>query len=105
MIADEESEGASASDSNGNKQLFPSTVTGLLPKTKNLSTRPPGEQEGKLSPVVQGGMEEENNEVEEWMKDLSDNKENNAKTEDESELHTIYLPNVGIIRVDAISEV
>ena len=46
MIADEESEGASASDSNGNKQLFPSTVTGLLPKTKNLSTRPPGEQEG-----------------------------------------------------------
>ena len=54
---------------------------------------------------MQGGMEEENNEVEEWMKDLSDNKENNAKAEDESELHTIYLPNVGIIRVDAISEV
>ena len=105
MIADEESEATSPSDGNGNKQLFPPTAAGLLPNAKNLSRAPSSEQEGKLSSVVQGKMDEETNEVEEWMTDLNDNKETNAKVEEESELHTIYLPGIGIIKVDAISEV
>ena len=105
MIADEESEATSPSEGNGNKQLFPSTAVGLLPKAKSLSKAPSSEQEGKLSAVAQGKMNEENSEVEEWMTDLNVNKETNAKIEEESELHTIYLPNIGIIKVDAISEV
>ena len=106
MIADEESEATSPSDGNGNKQLFPPTAAGLLPKNKSLTRGPSSEQEGKLSPVVQGSMDEENNKVAEWATDLNDNKEKNVEVEeDESELHTIYLPNIGIITVDAISEV
>ena len=104
MIADEESEGTSPSDSNGNKQLFPATVAGLLPNSKNQSRAPSTDKEGKLSPVLPS-MDEENNEVKEWVADLNDNSDNNSKAKDESEMHTIYLPNIGIIRVDAISEV
>ena len=106
MIADEENEVTSSADTNGNKQLFPTTAAGLLSSSKNIRRSPSSEQESRIKPLMEKvDNNNENNTLKEWVTDMNDNDKKETKAEEDTELHAIYLPNVGIIRVDAISEV
>ena len=108
MIADEENEVTTPADANGKKQLFSTTPGGLLSSSKNPSHLQSSEQEGSgriMELVDKSNTNGENNEVKEWVTDFNDNDKKEVKDTEDSELHTIYLPNIGIIRADAISEV
>ncbi len=120
MIADEESDVSSpGADNNGNKQLLSPALGGgdgttgatLRPSSKTPSSQGSSvDKDGndKNSPsVAHRTTQVTAEELGEWIVDVNGN---NGATEEPTleqgkELTTIYLPNIGIITVDAISEV